>query len=184
MIEVVLARYKEDIIWAKRLSGCKLTVYNKFKGQNLLPNIGYEAHTYLHHIVTNYDDLAEITVFSQASLHPHVSVPFFQSQVLQLDGSNFKPFTGLCFCSKDGSPHHGGLQIETFWNDLFGTPCPDFFTFHPNAIFSVPAKIIHIHKIEFYQKALALCRTKEDACIMERLWKVLFTVAPKQIKIL
>jgi hypothetical protein len=184
MIEVVLARYKEDISWAKNLSGCKLTIYNKFEGQNLLPNVGYEAHTYLHHIVTNYDDLAEITVFSQANLHPHISVPFFQSQILKLDSLHFKPFTGLLFCLKDGSPRHIGLKIEQFWNCLFGTPCPDFFNFHPNGIFSVPAEIIRKHPLTLYQRALDMTKTKEDACIMERLWKNLFTTRQRCIKIL
>merc|ERR1719440_887988 len=31
-----------------------------------LPNLGRESHTYLHHIVENYDQLPEWTVFSQA----------------------------------------------------------------------------------------------------------------------
>jgi len=31
-----------------------------------LPNVGREGHTYLHHIVNNYENLADWTVFSQA----------------------------------------------------------------------------------------------------------------------
>ncbi len=32
-----------------------------------LPNVGRETHTYLHHIVSRYDSLADWTVFSQAA---------------------------------------------------------------------------------------------------------------------
>merc|ERR1719248_86361 len=31
-----------------------------------LPNVGRESHTYLHHIVDNYENLANWTVFTQA----------------------------------------------------------------------------------------------------------------------
>jgi hypothetical protein len=36
-----------------------------------LPNIGRETHTYLHHIIENYDRLAEMTVFSQGDPFMH-----------------------------------------------------------------------------------------------------------------
>ena len=36
-------------------------------GSRPLPNVGRESHTYLHHIVSNYDSLADWTVFSQAA---------------------------------------------------------------------------------------------------------------------
>lgn len=43
---------------------------------HLLENIGLESHTYLHHIVSSYDTLAEKTVFAQgapptAGFHGH-----------------------------------------------------------------------------------------------------------------
>ena len=36
-----------------------------------LPNLGRESHTYLQHIVRNYDSLAAVTVFSQATEPTH-----------------------------------------------------------------------------------------------------------------
>jgi hypothetical protein len=36
-----------------------------------LPNVGRESHTILWHIVTNYDRLANLTVFSQGSAPTH-----------------------------------------------------------------------------------------------------------------
>ena len=38
-----------------------------------LPNFGFEAHTYLHHMFTHYDDLAEITMFLQGNPLVHAA---------------------------------------------------------------------------------------------------------------
>ncbi|KAK9419937.1 hypothetical protein SUNI508_06943 [Seiridium unicorne] len=73
--EVVVARYNEDLQWLEAVLP-DATVYNK--GDKMpsihniariidLPNIGRESHTYLHHIVSCYDTLADITLFTQGS---------------------------------------------------------------------------------------------------------------------
>ena len=75
--ELILARYNEDISWIDKVDVEKITIYNKGE-DNLkykyikLPNIGRESHTYLYHIIENYDNLTELTIFSQGD-------PFFHS---------------------------------------------------------------------------------------------------------
>ena len=75
-VEVVLCRFDEDPVWAAPLAPL-LTVYNTggpLPSSSLpaaarvtpLPNLGRESGSYLHHIVSRYDDLAELTVFSHA----------------------------------------------------------------------------------------------------------------------
>jgi len=72
VVEVVLAQYHEDISWTTEYAapGVCFTVYSKGEeppvGAVRLPNVGRESHTFLHHIVHNYDTLAPWTVFSQA----------------------------------------------------------------------------------------------------------------------
>jgi hypothetical protein len=71
--EIVVARYNENLDWLKKIKkskDLKITVYNK--GQDdidlpfiKLPNIGRESHTYLYHIINNYDNLADQTIFCQ-----------------------------------------------------------------------------------------------------------------------
>lgn len=75
--EIVVARYNEDLAWLNKLDdNIIITVYNK--GENnivkinkpnvkiiKLPNIGRESHTYLHHIISNYDNLADQIIFCQ-----------------------------------------------------------------------------------------------------------------------
>jgi hypothetical protein len=71
--EIVIARYNENLDWLKKIKkskDIKITVYNKGKDDiNVpfipLPNIGRESHTYLYHIINNYDNLADQTVFCQ-----------------------------------------------------------------------------------------------------------------------
>lgn len=74
-VEVVLSHYAEDMEWVKdyrERPDLKFTIYSKNENPpadatEVLPNIGREGHTYLSHIVRNYDDLAAWTVFSQAA---------------------------------------------------------------------------------------------------------------------
>merc|ERR1719502_2626601 len=80
-IDVVLAHHDEDLGWLETepaLSKLEARVVVYHKGTGDLPklpvgfevakltNVGRESHTYLHHIVTHYDTLADWTVFSQA----------------------------------------------------------------------------------------------------------------------
>lgn len=80
-VDLVISRYKEDLGWLKNFDEYKfrkVLIYNKgekFKlpveWENItivkLPNVGVCDHTYLHHIVTNYNNLADITVFLPGS---------------------------------------------------------------------------------------------------------------------
>jgi hypothetical protein len=75
--EIVIARYNEDLSWLKKIpKSIKITIYNKGVDniENLeklkyniikLPNVGRESHTYLYHIINNYDKLADKTIFCQ-----------------------------------------------------------------------------------------------------------------------
>ena len=73
--ELVIARYNEDISWSSNFKNIR-KIYNK--GDELagfdciqLPNVGREAHTYLYHIIHNWDNLAEQTMFCQGGAHQH-----------------------------------------------------------------------------------------------------------------
>ena len=78
-IDVVIARYNEDLKWLnnKRFTKYNCIIYNKgindkfYKPANAkvvnLKNVGMCDHTYLYHIVTNYDNLNKITIFLPGS---------------------------------------------------------------------------------------------------------------------
>ena len=77
-LTLVIARYAEDITWTNAYHDITL-IYNK-GADNLhldtptklrLENVGREGHTYLHHIIENYDCLADQIIFSQAEPFIH-----------------------------------------------------------------------------------------------------------------
>jgi hypothetical protein len=84
MLNVVVARYKEDIGWIDRLPvNCKVYLYNK--GPDLLPgtlrrnvtlvrapNVGRESGTYLHHLMERFRaGDGDFTVFTQGGPFEH-----------------------------------------------------------------------------------------------------------------
>jgi len=79
-INIIIARYNEDLKWTldKPFNKYKYIVYNKGDNENFeksnikeiikLPNVGKCDHTYLYHIINNYDNLKDITVFFPGSI--------------------------------------------------------------------------------------------------------------------
>lgn len=76
--ECVVARFREDVGWADCIADYA-TVYRKAPEDTApirLPNAGREAGTYLHHIVSRYESLADQTLFLQGDPFPHHLLPF------------------------------------------------------------------------------------------------------------
>ena len=176
MVELVVARYKEDISWLSDFRDFNHTVYNKFEGDNLLPNFGFEAQTYLHHIVSRYECLFEVTVFTQGNPFVHLSKDKFWTHLRHINYRSYQPFTFELHCDSNGCPNHCGLQLKLFYEKAFGKKSPEQFAFYPYAIFSVPQKVIHRNSKSFYEMLLSMVKTKSDACIMERLWQEIFVL--------
>ena len=74
--EFVIAHIREDTSWLAPVAnhchiyhkGNQVIPHFEYRQWETLPNVGREGHTYLHHIINNYDYLADITVFLQGSL--------------------------------------------------------------------------------------------------------------------
>jgi hypothetical protein len=77
-ITIAIARYSEDVKWAKPYNDAVI-IYNK--GENTgslgfdtiveLTNEGREGETFLHHIIENYHNLAKTTIFAQGNPFDH-----------------------------------------------------------------------------------------------------------------
>jgi hypothetical protein len=77
--EIVISRFNEDLNWLKNapFNRHKIICYNKsdndnfYKPDNMivhkLPNLGRETHTYLYHIMNNYNNLPDTTIFLPGS---------------------------------------------------------------------------------------------------------------------
>jgi hypothetical protein len=111
--EIVIARYNENLDWIKKIKkskDIKITVYNKGKDDIdvpfiKLPNIGRESHTYLYHIINNYDNLADQTIFCQGDSIFHA--PDFINLINKFR-KKFEPVQPLSlrYWTEDVPPHY------------------------------------------------------------------------------
>jgi hypothetical protein len=108
-IEIVVARYNENLKWLNDASFNKYYIkcYNKGSNNDIkinsaheiinLTNVGRCDHTYLYHIVNNYDNLADFTVFLPGS--NDVSYKLLKSKILikEIEKHNKTIFIGSKF---------------------------------------------------------------------------------------
>lgn len=197
MLELVVARYTEDLSWLrKRPTNLIVTVYDKSPhasggGQSIpLLNVGREAHTYLHHIVSRYDSLAEWTIFCQGKPFDHAYD--FKKTVREFaaDPTTIGPFHWLghlidtdddrgerLFRPWSKNEDGRGLDLRGFHRALFGTDGPEHYTFVLGAQFAIHRDLICQRSLSFYQRAFTVSTTFPDAAhCFERSWDRMFGV--------
>ena len=79
VVTIIISRYNEALNWTKEspFNKFRYIVYNKGPNENFckefvdkiitLDNVGRCDHTYLHHVIENYDSLSDIQVFLPGS---------------------------------------------------------------------------------------------------------------------
>ncbi|KAG9952332.1 hypothetical protein KCU85_g2181, partial [Aureobasidium melanogenum] len=93
-----------------------------------LPNVGREGHTYLHHIISSWDDLATQTFFLQASVHnPRQFSARVENYYTSETGMLSLGFSGqTCECNSCGDrfgwQDHSGI-VEKTWKEVFNQTC-------------------------------------------------------------
>lgn len=215
--EFVAARYQENMTQTLRMipEGVRLTIYNKGgkfglpdkarnRAEKVIPlrNVGREGHTYLHHIVENYDNLADLTIFSQADMNTHVRGPEAHSYFTCPDAS--KPWAYMRLESVENSTRHtqwsparaklpdhitnailqyGARRSDTpfseWWSKFIklDPPTPRTAQFSWGGIFSVTRPYIHQYSKGYYKKILKTLSqhpNPEEGHFMERAWSYIF----------
>ena len=201
--ELVVARYSEDLRWVRRVpEAFRVTVFNKGPSpafpENFptreglciteLPNAGREAHSYLTHLVSRYDTLAEVTVYCQG--HPFDHAPDFHDRLraLALREGVPAPFSWYGFLEETDdpcgrrlfvpwskNPERRELSTGKVFEELFGEPAPEWFHFRGGAQFAVTREAVRARPREFYLRALELSTDIPDAAhALERLWDRFF----------
>lgn len=196
--QLVIAKYKEDISWAKNLDSWDVVIYSKDRSETdsqcvSLPNLGREAHTYLFHILNNYEKLADVLVFAQG--HPFDHSPNFLNHLQNLPQNlTYFPLSIHDFLLDElGNPHLTGnppttygLNFKQFFEHVLGRPCPILMYCVGNALFAVSKERILAHPKEFYEKCLHTITCLEsptssrvdqnimEAHYFERLWHAIF----------
>jgi hypothetical protein len=165
--EIVVARYLENKKWFEKYPEAR--VYTKNVD---IPNFGRESSTYLHHIIENYDNLADFTIFCQADPFDHIAS--FEDLIKDYE-HDYKEYGGWFVSSKgDGTPQHAGLRVDDASMKFFGRTLPEY-GFVSGAQFVVSKERIRSRSKEFYESLLQYCKDDTDApWVLERLWRLVF----------
>lgn len=195
-LDLVVARYGENCRWLRRVPAAfRVWVYDKspaaeqWPGAIPLPNRGLEAHTYLHHLVENYDRLASVTVFLQGYPFDHeplmhqrlAAIASGEIQVRDFYWFGFIVDTedrqGSLFSRWSKNRDRRGLNMVGFCRALWGEDGPQRFHFHCSAQFAVTRELVHRQGREFYERARQLALDFPDAAhCFERTWDRVFGV--------
>lgn len=200
-VELVVARYREGVEWTRNVPrDVSVVIYDK--GGDLdaasvprarverLENVGYEAHTYLHHLIEHYDRLAPLTIFCQG--HPFDHAHDFHAVVRRFRAGKeaIDHFRWLGFIIDSDDPHGRRLFVPWYKNEdgheldldrfcraLFDTPAAPWTHFYVGAQFALTRSGAHRRPRAFYQRALRLAVEFPDggACY-ERVWDRVFDV--------
>lgn len=204
-LEVVVCRCGEDLAWVRNLpAGIRLTVYEKTPSPALpwpggipLPNVGREAHAWLHHLAQRYDTLADWTVFAQG--HPFDHVPDMHPVIRRLAGGWLPPedflWLGFLWETDDArgrpsfvnwtkNPERRELDLEGFFQQLWREPAPEKIRYVGGGQFALARRAAQRRPRNFYEQACALAADFPDAAhALERTWDRVFLAPPLDPKL-
>ena len=199
--ELVVAWYKEDVSWIRQRGfESSTTLYAKGGGDVEarcspsrtveLPNVGREGHTYLAHILQNYDDLADVTFFLQGDPVFHCPQIFdLVDRQRDANGASeeFPPMMnpGKLYTVHDFHCHYwsqGRCVMQKMYRELFvdGAVASSEFTFGSGAIMSVTRDGIRARSLAFWQRCMSYVDhhvDPQEGYALERIWGLLFDVS-------
>lgn len=207
--EIVIAKYNENIDWCKCIEHL-VTIYDKNDiSKNIidkkygyinkkiikLPNVGRESHTYLYHIIKNWNNLAEKTLFIQGKIEDHSILPiplycfnqpemiahhyFYNIHFKDGEGNHIKHIDKWLKEYDNGLIKSSNMTFNEFWLLLNNTPVKHFSNLKwcPGAIFSVSKKLIKSRSLDFYKQLLDIVnhhKNPEEGHYFERCWYYIF----------
>lgn len=164
-IEIVIAKYKEDPSWISKIKH-KVIVYDKsdntIPGSIKRPNIGREGETFLHHIITNYENLADVTVFLQGNPFEHLqALVGWRSELtedekdkvihkLNTEINEESPFSTFYQVLYNVGEKTNNCPLNYYFNLFFGKQT-NYYTLSASAQYIVPKENILRHPKSFYE---------------------------------
>ena len=192
--QLVISRYGESIDWIKKIEHLfqDIVIYEKSNSNSYhkyktikLKNVGRESHTYLHHIIDNYEELStyDNILFCQANPFDHCGE--FLEKLKISDNYTNDPF----YFKKVGSHeitfyyepiekvHPIGLPVFNFYYHLFFDSYMKNLEQTRNSLMIIPTNNIKFRSKVFYEyllKYLENCKNPLEGYIIERLWVPIF----------
>lgn len=161
---IIVAKYAENLDWINFMDKSKIIIYNKsteyLENAFSRPNIGRDPETFLHHIITYYDNLPAYIILVQGDPFPHMYVKnpeLFQEQIDMLLGSNIndvKPlFTGIHLECHNTFP---SIKTKEYYSLFFEGDIPNQTTFAAGCQYIIPKESILCRPLKFYIKILKM----------------------------
>ena len=200
-VEYVISHYNENLNWLAPFAnsthiyhkGPDTAIQFKFRQWENLPNVGRESHTYLHHIIKNYDHLSDVTVFSQGSVAGHKQ--FCHSDLFMYVRAAYQNGFSCIVASnlgRWGRIYHIGKWKQDLIrgnmrraNETLGEFCDQILGSHPDSVkvclagcFSATKQQIRKHPLESYKKMISYVQdhpNPEEGHYFERLWYTLIS---------
>lgn len=214
-IDIIISRYNEDLLWMLEdpFNQFQYIVYNKGDNDNFektyvkqiinINNVGRNDHTYLYHLVNNYDNLNDIIVFLPGSINMSYKKEKAVKLLNKIKYNNYKTaifiarflskgvlnefynFTLDKWSASDVQNYIKNNETELYPSNIkpfgkwflfnLGNITVNFYQYH--GIFSVDKKDIIKHKKIRYEKLLnqlMVSSNPEVGHYIERSWPAIF----------
>lgn len=185
MVKFVIAKYNENVDWVNDLKHPYI-IYDKsdlpVKGSKVLKNVGREGETFLYHIVNNYDNLDDITVFLQANPFDHLQILSgwrgitdkkeieYVINKMNTEINDSTPFTTFYQVLYNNPYNVNGVDVKEACLKYYGESY-DFFTTSPGAQYIVPKQYILSRPLEFWKNLhRAMYNNELNGYCQEALW--------------
>jgi len=205
--KIIVARYNENIDWLnEEFSNC--IIYNKgdplkplnLSNEIMLNNVGRESETYLNYIITNYNNLPDVIVFTQARISDHRGKDDVEYLLKLKDqafeyGKSIPPITHFSnhknlYCwDREWNVHNERYELHNNYKnnerisfyDWFilniNSNYPNPINIYSNGIFAVKRELILKNSIEYYKKLITYVShniNPAEGHFFERSWYYIF----------
>jgi len=201
-IQIVVSRYNENLDWLLPYKNWVI-IYNKgkpilnspFKKIINIENVGRESHTYLYHIIHNWNNLSDITLFIQGKISDHDNILplkhyLLSNQPITINLSSNKIYNNdwnrLTYNKKwqniirNNEWRYSKYTFGEWWDKfiLKPRPSPSNLKWSPGGIFSVHKNLILSKNISFYENLINTISdhiNPEEGHYFERSWFYIFS---------
>ena len=184
MINFIVSRYEQDTSWVAKYAP-SMILYdrsdNPVPGSIIVPNLGSDLADKFHFIITNYNNLPPVAVYTKANLFKYISQPEFDKvknnswftplltmnhKETKFDGT--EEYIQKHGIDKDVSFYKDGIywEINNMWylnqhpikhdpkeiQALMGIDKMEYVPFAPGSNYILTAEDIRRHPVEFYIK--------------------------------
>ena len=184
MTNFMVSRYNQDVNWVQEYAS-SLILYDRsdfpIPGSNIVPNLGTDIADKLHFIISNYNNLPPVMVYTKANLFKYISkeefdqvkdnsffTPLLTKNHKEIKSDGTEEYVKRHGTDKDISYYQNGIywEINNLWylNEhpckhdpkevmaLIGIDKLEYVPFAPGSNYILTASDIRKHLIEFYIK--------------------------------